>query len=297
MGKLSLWTVVIGVLLAGSPFSSIARADDVSAAREHYRRGTTLFDLQKYIEAAHEYELAFEAKEDPALLYNIAQSYRLGGEAAKALGAYKSFLRRVPKPPNREEVTSRIFELQKLVDQQKHTQEAPPVSTMPVETKGGGGTEPATPRPNTTTPPPTTTPETTPPATTVAPAETATPPAVAVTPVDAHPGRTKKLVGIGAGAVGIVCLVVGIVMEVLAKNASDSITNAAPNTVFNPSTESTVKTDSAAGVAMLVVGGVGVAAGATLFVLGHREAQRARRVAVVPAFGREGGMVFLRGSF
>ena len=165
MGKLYAPILLSVVLVVAA--SGPAHAQDVSAAREHYRRGTTLFDLQKYIEAAHEYELAYEAKDDPALLFNIAQSYRLGGDAIKALGAYKAYLRRVPHPPNREEVASRILELQKLADQQKRSQEAPPIGTLPVETKGGD---------TIATTPPTTPPAT---ATTTPPAETAPPPSSA----------------------------------------------------------------------------------------------------------------------
>src|SRR5256885_6575022 len=73
-----------------------AHAEDVAAAKMHYERGTALYDLQRYLEAAKEYEAAFEAKNDPALLFNIAQAYRFGGDYAKAIAAFRSFLRRVP---------------------------------------------------------------------------------------------------------------------------------------------------------------------------------------------------------
>jgi hypothetical protein len=268
-----------------------AHAEDVNAAREHYRKGTTLFDLQKFGEAAHEYELAYEAKDDPALLFNIAQSYRLAGDSQRALGAYKAYLRRVPHPSNSDEVYKRIAELQKLVDQQKRTQEAPPMGTLPVETKGA--TEPTTPAQPTT--PPTT------------PAQPATPqvapaPAPVITTTtspaaDARSGRIKQIAGIGTAGLGVACLAVGVAMVVVAKNTSNDITNAPPNTVFSPSKESAVKTDSAVGVTMLVVGGVAAATGATLFVLGRRESQRARRMALVPAVGRGSAGVALFGHF
>ncbi len=108
-----------------------ARADDVSAAREHFRKGSVLYDLQRYSEAAREYEMAYEAKDDPALLFNIAQAYRLGLEYQKAIGYYRAFLRRNPNAGNRDEVLARIAEMQRIVDDQRRTQGAPPLGTMP----------------------------------------------------------------------------------------------------------------------------------------------------------------------
>lgn len=59
---------------------TLAIADNLAAARQHYERGTTLYDLGKYIDAAHEYEAAFDAHSDPALLFKIGQAYRLGNQ-------------------------------------------------------------------------------------------------------------------------------------------------------------------------------------------------------------------------
>src|SRR5262249_54432332 len=85
-------------------FSGVAKADQVSEARDHYERGTTLYDLGKYIDAAHEYEAAFNLKSDAALLFNLGQAYRLGGDIASAVRAYRAYLRRLPDAPNRNEV-------------------------------------------------------------------------------------------------------------------------------------------------------------------------------------------------
>ena len=84
--------------------SGVASADNRVVAKQHYERGTTLYDLGKYLEAAHEYEAAFDAHSDPALLFNIGQAFRLGGDNASATRAYRSYLRRLPDAPNRAEV-------------------------------------------------------------------------------------------------------------------------------------------------------------------------------------------------
>jgi hypothetical protein len=38
-----------------------AYADDLSAARGHFQRGSTAYDLGRFLDAAHEYEAAYEA--------------------------------------------------------------------------------------------------------------------------------------------------------------------------------------------------------------------------------------------
>lgn len=116
--------------------SSAARADDDPAqARQHFEEGSKLYDLGQYLEAAHEYEIAYKFKADPALLFNIGQAYRLGGDKAAAIRAYRGFLRRAPEDsPNRPEVESQIATLQKLVDEEKRSTTSPPVGTLPPTT-------------------------------------------------------------------------------------------------------------------------------------------------------------------
>jgi tetratricopeptide (TPR) repeat protein len=127
MRGLSLAYILMAVLL----LARIAGADAVSAAKEHYARGSTLFDLGRFDDAAKEFEAAYEAKNDPALLFNIGQSYRSAGNYSKALVAYRAYLRRTPNAPNRRQVESNIAELQDLVDKQKSAGARPPEGTLP----------------------------------------------------------------------------------------------------------------------------------------------------------------------
>ena len=127
----SFTRLLCGVLLL---LSSIASADDAtSAARDHYKRGSSLFDLGRFGEAAHEFEAAYEAKNDPALLYNLGQAYRADGQYAKALVAYKAFLRKSNDASRRPDVEARITELQQLLEQQKSASSKPPTGTIPPE--------------------------------------------------------------------------------------------------------------------------------------------------------------------
>jgi len=132
-------------------FPAIAdQADDVNAARLHYKKGTRAFELGHYTEAIKEYEAAYEAKDDPALLYNIGQAYRLNGNTSEALRAYKSYLHRLPDAPNADEVRNRIDELQKTLDAQQRAKPAPAPAPPPLTTAPAPATAPATPTPATT---------------------------------------------------------------------------------------------------------------------------------------------------
>src|SRR5215471_3837463 len=94
-------------------------AEDAAAAsaREHYQKGTAYYDLGKYTEAIKEFEAAYEIKNDPALLFNLAQSHRLAGNAEQALHFYRTYLRRVPKAPNRSEIEAHISALEQQIAQ------------------------------------------------------------------------------------------------------------------------------------------------------------------------------------
>jgi tetratricopeptide (TPR) repeat protein len=90
-----------------------ALGDDVVAAQEHYIKGKRAFELGQYDEAISEYSLAYKAKDDPALLYNIAQAHRLAGHNGEAIRFYKIFIARVPNSPSRAECERRIQDLGK----------------------------------------------------------------------------------------------------------------------------------------------------------------------------------------
>src|SRR5256885_14312751 len=92
--------VVLMLLLVAA---GAARANETRGAKDHYEKGTALYDLGQYREAAKEYEEAFKLKPVPALLFNIAQAYRLAGDETAALRAYRGDLRREPQAANRAE--------------------------------------------------------------------------------------------------------------------------------------------------------------------------------------------------
>lgn len=254
------YLVVLSVTSVVCLGSGVAQAQSsspsaVEAAREHYRKGKIAFDLQRYLDAAHEYEAAYELKDDPALLFNIGQAYRLANEPQKAVGAYKSYLRNAPDvpPKRRAEIEARIAELQKIVDDQRRSQEAPPQGT-----EAGAPPTTTTPPPPSTTPPPPTT-------VTVKPTETGH---------DTPAARRKRLIGIGLMAGGGAVLVGGATLTALAYQTQSQYSHPSMTTAFDPSAQSRMQGEQIGGGVLLGVGVAAVAGGAVLYLLGQREAQR-----------------------
>lgn len=134
-------TFVLATLVAVVSTMAVVRsgraADDpeAAAAKKHYEEGTKAFNLGEYPRAITEFKATYNAKPDPLLLYNIAQSYRLQGDAAQALFFYKSFLRNMPNAANRKEVEGRIKALDKqIADQKKDPASTGTVVTPPAPT-------------------------------------------------------------------------------------------------------------------------------------------------------------------
>jgi tetratricopeptide (TPR) repeat protein len=242
------------VTAAAAALPAPARAENVSEAREHFRLGSKLYDLQRYDEAALEYERAYVLKEDPALLFNIGQAYRFAGSPAKAIGAYRAFLRRTPRAPNRVEVEARIAEMQRVLDEQQarealqHREEPKPEPT--VET-------PPAPAPSEPTPAP--------------------PPAV-------EHRRPLKLAGIVTAAGGLALVVAGAALEGVAHGDADSFNRPGMGAVFDAGAESRIKTFETTGWVLIGVGAAALAGGATLVVLGVRHDRAARHVATARSY-------------
>jgi len=91
---------------------SAARADEIQDARDHFHRATKAYEVADYEEAIREFAATYKLKDDPSILFNLAQAYRLAGHREEALRTYRMFLSKVPNTPNRREVEGLIEGLQ-----------------------------------------------------------------------------------------------------------------------------------------------------------------------------------------
>jgi tetratricopeptide (TPR) repeat protein len=301
--------VFIGLILLGVAMEARAE-ENLAAAREHYKRGSTLYDLSRFAEAAREYELAFENKDEPILLFNIAQAWRFAGEYQRAINSYKAFLRRLPKTANRAEVEQRIVEMQKLLDDTKKTQLAPPtgISNDPRATTLGKPdsnqprVEPSKPiapeRP--VEPPKPVEPEKPAQPTAAEPPKPAEPVAAKVekAPDEPKPGRAKLYAGIALAVVGVAVIAVGGGMAAMAGTAKDEIDNPKMGYVFDPATQSRARTFEAVEYAMFGVGAAALVTGVALAVVGYRQNKSARPQArITPWAGGNSAGATLQLSF
>jgi tetratricopeptide (TPR) repeat protein len=120
------------VLLALVP--CVGRADAPMSAKDHYKKGISFYALQKFSEAAAEYEAAFELAPDPALLYNAAQAHRLAGNKQRALALYQSFQRMFPEKDDGT-VSRHIAALKTAIEAEGKAQTNPPTSPRSVDVK------------------------------------------------------------------------------------------------------------------------------------------------------------------
>jgi tetratricopeptide (TPR) repeat protein len=225
---------------------NLAYADDLLSARQHYEKGTALYDLQRYSEAAAEYEAAFEAKNDPALLFNIGQSYRFANEYAKSIRSFKAFLRRLPDAPGRAQVEAWVADMQRSLDAHASNETRPIVPT---------------PVPLTSTPAP-------------------APAVIAPTQSQELParkgGRAKTIAGFTVAGVGVAALAVGVGFSVAAHGPYDELNHPSSGYVFNPSTQDALHRDQTLEATMLAVGGALVVGGVAVAVWGLHDERTAR---------------------
>ena len=118
-----VWIPAILLLLA--PVS--ARAADADDAKTHYQKATAHFAIGEYREAAGEYEEAFKLKQDPAILFNAAQSFRLAGDNQKALLLYNNIIKLYPGTQYAKDSKERIEKL-------AQTGTSPPAAMPPAPT-------------------------------------------------------------------------------------------------------------------------------------------------------------------
>jgi hypothetical protein len=115
-----------------------AFADDASDAKTHYQKATAHYAVGEYHDAAMEYEAAYKAKQDPALLYNAAQSHRLANDNQKALLLYKNIVKLHPTSKYAAESKDRIEKLEQAIA----TTQSPPNQPAPVQLGGTGAAPP-----------------------------------------------------------------------------------------------------------------------------------------------------------
>jgi tetratricopeptide (TPR) repeat protein len=104
-----------------TPGSNVADARSKSfEARRHFKQGREFLDANAYSEAVAEFETALSLLPLPELLFNIAQAYRLKGDARHALQMYARFVEVIPDGSIADEARAHIAVLTKEIADAEH---------------------------------------------------------------------------------------------------------------------------------------------------------------------------------
>lgn len=126
--------LVVALALSTHAYAQAPTPEAKAAAKTHIEAGTKLYNVQKYEEAAEEYQKAYLIDPQPAYLYASAQSQRLGGDCAKALRSYDAYLRTNPAETEKVKARANIERCeQDLKDRPPPVAEiAPPIQVIEV---------------------------------------------------------------------------------------------------------------------------------------------------------------------
>lgn len=133
MGR-SRFGLALLLMVCWGGFSS-AHADDVHAAKTHFDEAQKHFAVGEFQAAAEEYQLAYKAKPDAALLYDAAQAFRLANEPERAIVLYRNYLQFYPDQPNANDVRILIEQLRQNIAAQRAQQTPPQDASKPAPQK------------------------------------------------------------------------------------------------------------------------------------------------------------------
>jgi tetratricopeptide (TPR) repeat protein len=112
-----------------------APSADVQRAKQHYETGKAHYAAGRYSDAVREFEAANAIKPHPIFLYDMAQAYRLAGDAGHALEMYRAYLAVDTAAKNRKSVELKIESLQKKLLASATPQAAVPAAAAPVKAR------------------------------------------------------------------------------------------------------------------------------------------------------------------
>jgi tetratricopeptide (TPR) repeat protein len=226
--------VTLGVAMAGDAAAMQLSPLQKAEMKQHYDKATRAYDIQKYTEAVEEYQKAYEIGGDPAMLYNVAQSYRLNDQLPDALRFYRRYLQRSPNARNREDVERKIADLERTIaERRRATASAVQIAPPPL----------------------------------LVPPAPSSPPAGDKGAEEGLSGTT--VTGIVVAAVGGAALITAGITGILAKNKSDQLSSdSQQGKVYDPSLQSDGKNLDKLTKIFAIAGGVALVAGGVLIAIG-----------------------------
>jgi len=238
--------LALGLVLAASTASA-------TPADELFDKGQASYQAGKYQDAIAQFKQAYELVHDPVYLFNIAQSYRKAADCTGAAEYYAKYLEAAPNAENKAKVQQWLEELRPCVDERHREQEAARANAAP-------------------------------PAQSVQPVRPAQP-----TETTVDRGGTFRIAGIALAGAGAVGLAVGITYGIKGSHLRsdiDAMCNAPMTCQWDSDPIQKLDKDgkraNTFALAGYIGGGIAVAAGAALYMLGR---SRVEVVTITPTGG------------
>ena len=241
----------------------VASAQDLDEkterARAHVKAAIAYYDEAKYEDAAREMQVAYELKPLADLQYNLAQCFERLGKYEEAAVAYEKYLAGKPDAPDRKQIGTRI---ENLRERAKTGQTVPP-PTEKVVLK------------------------------TIVVYKNLPPP----------PGRAARWAAYGLGVLGLAGVAVGIAYAVLAAQAASDVTHGG-SVMMPPAFDGSIRAEQDAGKTYPIIsgvsfgiGGLALAGGIALWLVGRKIDREAPKLTLAPSFSPTSAGLFAKGSF
>jgi hypothetical protein len=107
--------------MAAAPVAA-APADEMAEAKEHFKKGQTHYALGEFDEAVAEFRAAYRLRDEPAILFNIAQAMRQLGQFKQAHFYYAQYLARRPEATNRADVEQFMVQMRRKADAEEEAE-------------------------------------------------------------------------------------------------------------------------------------------------------------------------------
>lgn len=254
--------IAAALLVPPAAFANARNDEPVPAkAKKLAQRGRELHDRGDYERAIVAFKEAYVIAPSPALLFNLAQAYRLQGNCDDASLMYRRFLRTGPDAQNHRIAEAHLATVERCVAKRS--------LNIKLDDSMAYLQQAAVPSPSE---------------------------AVFRDTPDPAPAKSrKKLVGLGLGVAGGVGIAAAIYYGVQASSDADAVEKAyASGAKWKDiqAIDERGKRNATIATVAGVAGGAAAIAGATLYVLGRRD-ERAQRVTVMPtARGAQVGMAW-----
>ena len=106
------------VLITALYFALAAPADNNAQAREYFKSAQLHYSLGEFEEAVKDFREAYRLRQEPAILFNIAQGYRQLSRYSDAYFYYRQYLSQKADAPNRPEVESLVEQMRRRMDEE-----------------------------------------------------------------------------------------------------------------------------------------------------------------------------------